>query len=57
MKLTKNQKDAIRAHWRWYDLRFLKDGTVKARKSIGGAGGVLYTPPETRKHLEALGLI
>lgn len=57
MKLTRIQKDAIRAYYRhYYKLRFRKDGTVEAQKFAGEAYGILYSPADTKRHLETMDL-
>jgi hypothetical protein len=56
MKLTKKQKDAIRAQYPHWKLRFFADGTVQAQKDVGGCYGILYHPRSTRQHLESIGL-
>ena len=55
MKLTKSQKAIIRRH-HWADrrLKFLKDGTVLARKGTSEPWGVLYHPADTQAHLDAV---
>jgi hypothetical protein len=57
MKLTRKQKDAIRAHWPWYNLRFKADGTVEAKRKTGSSWGLLHTPSMTEGHLRHIGAI
>ena len=52
--MTNKQKQAIRAHWPNMQLVFKKDGTVLARKSKGGALGLLYTQRQLAAHLATL---
>lgn len=51
MKLTRKQKTQIKAHYSYMPLRFMADGTVMAKKS---SWGVLYTPEQTKSHLDAI---
>ena len=55
--LTNKQKRAIRSHYPHMTLRFRADGTVEGKKSNHASFGVLYTPYETARHLEAIGLL
>lgn len=53
MKISRKEKKAIRAHWAYLDLRFLRDGTVLARRpNERGAWGRLYSPRETAAHIQ-----
>lgn len=51
---TKREREEIKRHYFYMELRFRKDGTVEARKSNNGAWGILYTAGEARRHLEAV---
>lgn len=53
--LTAKQKAAIRLHWAPYTLKFKSNGYVMARKTPGGAWGVLYTPQQAEEHAACLG--
>lgn len=55
LRLTDKQKAAIRAHYSHLLLQFRSNGSVvaKPRDRSNSAWGVLYTPGQTKQHLEA----
>ena len=58
MKLTLKQKQHIKVHWHYYPhMRFLRDGTVMCKRSFSESWGILYTPRDTKRHLQAVGLL
>jgi hypothetical protein len=54
MKFTKKQKDAIKAQWPSYPLRFLADGTVvaKTNRMYGNAWTTLLSPRQSKEYVE-----
>ncbi len=58
MKYTHKQRRAIISWWSdsYVAFRFMKDGSVEAKKRIPGAWGLLYTPFQARTHLLNIGL-
>lgn len=58
MKLTSDQKQAIKSHWKdSYILKFQDDGTVLGKTSKSGEYGILYNPKDTVAHLQAIGML
>jgi len=51
---SENERSAIRAHWKHYELRFTGDGRVLARRFRGSPWGVLYSAEDLARHLAEL---
>lgn len=56
LRLTDKQKSAIRGHYSHLLLQFRSNGSVaaKPRDRSDSAWGLLYTPGQTKRHLEAI---
>jgi hypothetical protein len=59
MKYTAKQRQAI-IKW-WSDsygiFRFMKDGSVEAKRTAQNAWGLLYTAEQMQAHLKVAGLL
>ena len=51
--MTRSEKDSIRRHYHYLELRFRADGSVEARSRVNHPWGLLYTASDAERHIEA----
>jgi hypothetical protein len=52
--MTRAEKDSIRGHYHYLELRFRADGSVEARPGDGHPWGLLYTKKDAERHIAAV---